>query len=275
MSSTRQADGGVKSARRVLEILELMTSRGEPLSLNDIVTNLELPRSSAHNLMATLVGAGFVRQQADKTYALSAKWLALVSAALGTASRTDLADLRHVAYPIMLRTANELSMTCNLAVLHRSNVVYVDKVNGRGTTLQIATHVGAMFPAHVTGLGKSILSSLEESELERWIEKHFDHTQLTPKSITSEEELHKDLEKARKQGYAIDDEESHLGVLCIAAPVLNADGEPVAAISISGIKPVVESRGIESVAAAIKQAASEVSSALVGMSPEAASRSIG
>jgi DNA-binding IclR family transcriptional regulator len=95
----------VKSARRVLGVLELLGSNPEPMALHEIASALELPRSSAHGLIGTLLDTGYVIQHRDKRYGLSMKWLALMSSTLASAVRINATNLREMASPVILRLA--------------------------------------------------------------------------------------------------------------------------------------------------------------------------
>src|SRR5689334_10833283 len=106
----------VKSARRVLDVLEPLASEPRPMALHEISAVVAMPASSAHRIMSTLVDAGFVDQN-DKRYTLSMKWFALMSAALASVGSWGSGNLRQVAYPVMLQLAAEFKVTANLAVL--------------------------------------------------------------------------------------------------------------------------------------------------------------
>lgn len=259
-----KSESGVKSARRVLGVLEFLSSNPEPKALHEIAGALEIPRSSAHGLMGTLLDTGFVSQHRDKRYGLSMKWLALMSSTLASAGRLHSTNLKEMASPVMLRLSVTLKMTCNLAVLHGRDVIYVEKVDSGLSGLQLGTHVGAMLPAYATALGKSMLAQFSEARREAWLDGEY--VSLTPKTKVVPAALRADLLETRRRGYAIDDEESHLGVVCIASAVLGHGGEPIVAISVSGVKPAVEAMGIDAVGAEVRESAAEISS-LLGASP--------
>lgn len=254
----------VKSADRVVELLELLTARGEPLALSDIVAELSIPKSSAHALLKTLQFRGLLVCGNDGRYQTSTKWLGLVSRALESASGGESVNLRQAAYPIMLRLSEDLGMTCNLAVLDGDSVVYVDKVHPRTSALNLNTHIGARLPASATGLGKSLLAGLDTESLEEWI-RTYELRSLTPKSIVRVPELRRALEETAKLGYAVDDEESHEGVVCVAASISDYRNQVMASISVSGLKGKVGRRGIGVVGGKVRSAADHISGEIGGV----------
>jgi IclR family acetate operon transcriptional repressor len=251
------SESGVKSARRVLGVLEFLSSNVEPMALHEIAGALELPRSSAHGLMGTLLDTGFVVQHRDKRYGLSMKWLALMSSTLASAVRINTTNLKEMASPVMVRLATTLSMTCNLAVLRGRDVIYIEKVDGGLSGLQIGTYVGAILPAHATALGKSLIAEFPDAQRDAWLDGEF--RALTPKTLVSSDDLRGDLVTTRGRGYAIDDEESHLGIICLASAIVGYGHEPVAAISASGVKPAVEAIGVDTIGAHVRESAAQVS----------------
>jgi DNA-binding IclR family transcriptional regulator len=196
----------------VLGVLELLGSNPEPMALHEIASALELPRSSAHGLIGTLLDTGYVIQHRDKRYALSMKWLALMSSTLASAVRINATNLKEMASPVILRLGATLNMTCNLAVLRGREVLYIEKVDSGLSGLQIGTHVGAILPAHATALGKSLVAQFSDDRREPWLDGEF--AALTPKTLVSSDDLRESLIETRERGYAIDDEESHVGVIC-------------------------------------------------------------
>jgi len=95
------------------------------------------------------------------------------------------------------------------------------------------SHIGWRAPLHSTAMGK-VLLSFSQNKL---LAKHIEQTQYTPNTITNRDLLEMELERIRERGWAIDDEETQLGVRCYAAPVKNYEGRVIAAISASG--PIV------------------------------------
>lgn len=219
----------VKSARRVVDLLELLGNARQPLRLRDITEQLGIPASSASMLLKTLVATRMVARDEHGAYRLGMKMLSLGNAALQTF------DVRGIARPIMTETTVRVRSTCNLAVLDGGTVVYLEKVSDPTSPVQLVTHIGARLPAHATALGKVLLAEMDQAERERLFGA-YQFTPMTAKTCRSLSELEMHLEAYQERGYSVDDEESHPGVMCFAAAVRDYSQTVIAAVSLSGIK---------------------------------------
>jgi DNA-binding IclR family transcriptional regulator len=140
-----------------------------------------------------------------------------------------------VAEPILRELAEKTGETAYMVVLDGSEVVYIEKIESQQLTggLKMASKVGSRNPLHSCAVGKTLLSFFPEQELDRLIrEKGL--SRRTVNTITEPEKLKEQLRVVRTQGYAVDDEENEEGIRCLAAPVFDEKGRPVAAISVSG-----------------------------------------
>jgi DNA-binding IclR family transcriptional regulator len=216
----------VKSAKRTLDILVLMTGREGRLTFTEISAALDLPRSSLHGLLATLVESGWVTYQpASRTYGLGIRTLEAGNAYL----RTD--DLPSRARPAMERIRDALDETVQLSVLDGRFNVYVAKVDGQ-QTLVLASAVGRRLPAHATGVGKVLLAGLDRATLDGLL-RSVELERYTPSTVTDQAALHRRLEAIRAAGYGTDEEEYTVGVRCVAVPVRDQGGQVIAAMSVS------------------------------------------
>lgn len=218
---------GVKSAVRVLDIFELLVQHPNGLSLSEICNVLELPKSSGHALLMTLVHRGYLREgRRERSYRLGPALFEIGSAYI---SSTDLvAD----GQAIVSEVAHACDETVHLAVLDGSDVLYVVKEEGT-STIRMVSAVGKRFPAHGTGVGKVLLASLDDDSLAERFPDDVPLPALTAKTITDPRAFRAELAAIRKQGYALDSEESTPGLSCVAAPVYGASGAVVAAMSIA------------------------------------------
>lgn len=218
---------GVKSAARVLDIFELLVQHPNGLSLSEICGVLELPKSSAHALLMTLVKRGYLRGgRRERTYRLGPALFEIGSAYI---SSTDLIADGQAIVSEVARASDE---TVHLAVLDGADVLYVAKEEGT-RTIRMVSAVGKRFPAHGTGVGKILLASLDDSALAERFPDGRPLVALTPQTITDPGALRTELEAIRSRGYAFDYEESTPGLSCVAAPVYGAAGRIVAGMSIS------------------------------------------
>ncbi len=215
----------VHSARKILEVLEALAARLEPIPLSDVATATGLPRATAFRLLRTLEEAGFARRAAGG-YALGPK-----CRLLGEAARSGL-DLRREALPILERLRDVSGETTQLAVLEDWQIVYLERVLSRQPVGYMRSRAGAILPAYCTGLGKALLAYQPRSEVEAWASTQT-FARLTPNTLTSAPALLEELDAIRERGYALDREEREPGVQCIAAPVRDHENEVVAAISVA------------------------------------------
>jgi IclR family KDG regulon transcriptional repressor len=227
MTQDEPAYSGVKSAARVLDIFELLVQHPSGLSLSEICSVLELPKSSAHALLLTLVKRGYLREgRRERSYRLGPALFEIGSAYI---SSTDLISDGQAIVSEVARTCDE---TVHLAVLDGADVLYVVKEEGT-RTIRMVSAVGKRFPAHGTGVGKILLSALDDEALAERFPAGRPLAALTPKTITDPEVLRAEVAAIRSRGYALDYEESTPGLCCVAAPVYGAAGSIVAGMSIS------------------------------------------
>lgn len=219
----------VKSARRVVDLLDLLSRSAEPLRLRDISAGLDMPSSSTSALLKTLASTGIIARDQHGGYRLGLRLLTFANSVLRSF------DIREIARPVMTEAAIRTRSTCNLAILDGDDVVYLEKVQDPHSLIQLVTHVGARLPAHATALGKVLVAEFAPDAQNAWLHTH-DFRRMTKNTATSAEEFLSGVDAYRRAGYAVDDEESHPGVMCFAAPVADHTGHVVAALSLSGIK---------------------------------------
>lgn len=216
----------VKSARRALEILELLTKHETPLAFTDIAERLDYPRSSLHGLLRTLASSGWLEfDERSRRYALGVRTLEAGNAY----SRSR--GLAERASAPMERIRDQLDETVQLAILDGRHNVYVAKYDG-GHALTLASEVGRRLPAHATGIGKVLLAGLDDDEFKR----RFAGVKLerfTAHTIGDFYELRRLLASVRERGYGTDDEEYTVGVRCVAVPVRDHTNNVVAGLSVS------------------------------------------
>lgn len=216
---------GVKSADRLMLLLEYLADHG-PAPFSLIVRNLELPNSSAHQLLQTATNRDFIElDPSTRKYRLGIKILEIGQAYFRTLS------LPAIAQPFMDHLRMLVGETVQLARLDGLHTIHI-AVAESPHPVKLITEVGMRRPAHATGLGKVMLASLPEGELRTrlsgaTLQRFSDHT------ITDPDELIAELAKVRERGYAEDREEFAIGCRCFAIPLHNDAGQTVAALSIS------------------------------------------
>ena len=247
--------GQVRSVAKALMILDMLALTHRGMSLGEIAKKLGAPKSTVHGLLSTLREYGYVEQSPlDGCYQLGIHLFELGMAV------ADNWDVRKVAAPYIERLLNEMQETVHLVVLDNGEVLYIDKRESN-QSLRIVSKVGARLPAHCTGVGKVLLAHLPPTEIKKIIETK-GLCKYTKNTITNPDFLEKELQKIRRQGYAIDDEEIMDGLRCVAAPIKDHKGEVCAAISVSG--PVVRLDGdkLRIAIDLVTETAEEISAAL-------------
>ena len=216
---------GEKSFFKIFEIIELIASSRNGLKGKEISLKTKIPLSTVFRMLKFLVERGYLVNQ-EQMYCLGTAMSRLGS----IASKQN--PLIKIAHPILMELSEQTLETVHLGKLQNTQIVYVDKVEGE-RSVRMGSMIGKTSPLHCTGVGKTILAFLS-GEKQDDIISSVDFTSFTPQTIQNRESLKKELAKIKKQGYAVDNCEHELGVYCVAAPVLDADGVPVCAISISG-----------------------------------------
>ncbi|MDI3280627.1 MAG: IclR family transcriptional regulator [Bacillota bacterium] len=216
----------VQSVERALGILEAVADEG-PLNLTELAERVALSPSTTYRLLQTMTRLGFIRHdRSTGRYRLGLKALKIGAVAIRQF------DLRAVARPHLRQLVEQCNETANLVVLDGAEVVYVDQVECSNMVRMLA-ELGSRLPATCTGAGKAILAFLPPEELEHLLAEQ-PLVAYTPYTITAREEFQANLEAVRRRGYAVDNEERELGVRCVAAPIRDAAGKVVAAVSVSG-----------------------------------------
>ncbi|MCW3489579.1 IclR family transcriptional regulator [Dethiobacter alkaliphilus] len=225
-----QADGNiVQSVERALTLLEILADEGAPMAITDIAEKVNLKISTVHRLLGTLIYKGYVEKEPETAkYKLSLKLMSI-----GQSSVYPL-DLRSKARPYLEELVKRCNETANLSILDGGEVVYIDQVESTNIVIvKMFSTIGSRRQAHCTGSGKVMLAHLPADELEKTLAT-MELKRYTNETITDVEILRKELERVRKQGYALDMGEREREMRCVAAPVRKHDGEVIAAISVSG-----------------------------------------
>lgn len=244
---TLEETEGAQTLLRGLWLLERVADGVH--DLKRLAETLGLSRSTAHRILSTLSRAGYLRHEPRKGYFLGPKLIRLGFKAYGQL------HLPALARPHLEALRDATKETVHLAVLEGREVVYIDKVPGK-RELVLASQIGSRFPAQSTALGKAILAFLPE---ERWREAFIPGLNRTPRTLGDYERFREELRTTRVRGYALDLEENEPGVRCVAAPILNVQGEPVAAVSVSTASIYLDEHRIPEVAEAVQETARRIS----------------
>ena len=223
---TPQGTYKVQALDRAFSVLDLLGESETPLGLAQVAAALALHKSTAHRFLMVLERHRMVERTGTGKFRLGLRLFDLGNRAI------EQYDLRERAQPHLRRLVAETEETAHLCILEAARVIYIDKIEP-ARSVRMITRIGASNPVHCTSVGKAILAFLPEERINDVISRtRFER--FTPRTIATEEAFRAEIEKTRRRGYAVDDEELEDGLRCIAVPVLDAQRLPVAAVSVSG-----------------------------------------
>lgn len=214
----------VGALEKGLAVIEAFERNNPRLTLSEVGRRTGLTRAAARRYLLTLARLGYAESD-GKLFWLAPRVLRLGYAYMSTT------PLPKLAQPVLDRIGERVQEVASIGVVDDGSVVFLAHSASR-RIISAATGVGTRIPAFCSALGRAILASRPEAEIEAFLDAH-DFTKLTPKTKTHRQELHDELMKVRAEGYAVSDEELELGLRSIAVPVANARGEVVLAMSVS------------------------------------------
>jgi DNA-binding IclR family transcriptional regulator len=245
---------GVQSLGRAFAILEAVARHRDGIGLADLTKLVGLHNSTTFHLAKTMVALGYLRQEREtKRYRIGRPLFALAASAL------DEIEMVNLATPVLEELSRETGESSHFAVRMGDAVVVIARTGGPGA-FQLADRVGVVRPAHCTALGKVILASLGDDQLERFLAR-VELTPSTPSSITDAATLRREVAEVRRAGVAYDEGEFNLEVRCIAVPVRDFTGQIAGALGISGPIWRQTGRGQNAKAKMLQTAADRLSAA--------------
>jgi len=243
---------GVQAIARAAAVLRALERAPEGLGLGEIAAATELPKSTAHRIVAALAEEDLVAQAADGRVRLGGG-----IARLGAASRDALAERLR---PVLLDLRRQLDETVDLAVLDGASVRFVDQVPAP-QRLRAMSSVGEVFPLHCTANGKALLAAMPEPQAAALLPKRL--ARFTAHTIGSRDELFAELAQVRRRGVAFDREEHTEGICAVGVAIPGAAEPVLAALSVP--VPTQRFRGNErQLAAAVREAAAAAESLNAG-----------
>lgn len=217
----------IQSVDRTLQIFQLFIEERRPMGVSEISNKLSLHKSIIHRLLATLCYHGYLQQDAgNEQYMIGPKAFELGSVYSASNNLIDLGK------QVLAQMVDDFRLTSHLAILEGTSVLYL--LNYEPDHLKyLYGAVGQRKAIYSTALGKCLTAWLPTEKTTKLLET-CDFEPKTEYTIRSLEQFLEELAVVRKQGYAVDRDESVLGARCVAAPVRDTSGNVVAAISISG-----------------------------------------
>jgi len=245
----------LQSLDRAVAVLELLGESDGPLGLADVCERMELHKSTAHRALMVLERTCLIERTPENRFRLGLKLYELGSRAI------EQIDLRARVQPWFRKLSAQVGETVHLGVMQKTSIVYLDKVDPINRRVWLASRIGASNPVHCTAMGKAILAFLPPDAAADII-AHIRFTRFTPRTLCTPEALQRSLDRVRRRGYAIDDEEVECGVRCVGAPILNESGRPVAAVSVSGPSSRITQQSVPGIAEHLLKCCREISASL-------------
>jgi len=211
---------------RMFQLLEILASHEEPVSLKDIAEQSKLHPSTAHRILNDMTIGRFVERPEPGSYRLGMRLLEL-----GNLVKARL-NVRDAALGPMRDLHKLIQQPVNLSVRQGDEIVYVERAYSERSGMQVVRAIGGRAPLHLTSVGKLFLANDDPARVRAYATRTGLAGQ-TRNSLTQLPRLEAELDQARQTGVARDNEELELGVRCMAAGILDDHGKLVAGLSIS------------------------------------------
>ncbi len=208
---------------RALEIIEILSTEGSAVPLNELSRRLDMPKSGCHRILSALVARGFVQQDPEtQRYEPTLKLPILGFQFLASTG------LKDICQPELRRLSRETGELARLAVLDNERLYFVSEAQGATWGLRFDANLGREAALHATAAGKAWLATLSNEDATRVVlAQGFGKGQtLGPNAVTDIAGLLAELEKTRKTGIGIAREEAELGVTSVAAPIRAKNADP-------------------------------------------------
>ena len=219
-------DTSIKSADRVLDVLELLCRRGNSATHSEIAFSLDIPKSSLTNLLRNLTSRGYLKKElSDMTYTLGPAFFSLAEKGRKVKSILKIASTQ---------VSWLTEKTYEAAAFYLFKGDHVERVIGKEANYPLSYRMtpGIKFPLYSAAAGKAVLAALPEKEQQIYFKK----TQIKPmtkNTATTEQEIRKRL-RANKadDGIVISNGENSVGVIALAIAILDEESLPIGAISV-------------------------------------------
>ena len=242
---------GAPSVKKAFEILGALSSSKEGLGVSEIARGLNMAKSTVHGMTSTLEELGAVmRNPQTKRYRLG-----LTLFELGRLTYSQI-DIKTLARSIMEELMEKTQASVFLGILNWDHVTVLDIVESR-QDLKITAPIGTTIPLFAGAVGKVFLASMEEEQTEKVIRSK-GLTRFTENTIVDPELYYQELQRVRKVGYAVDDEEYILGVRAVASPIVGL-GQLMSAIWVVGFKASLDEKKMKVLITMTRKAAEDIS----------------
>ena len=221
-----ESKNSIQVIERMTHLLDALASSPAPAGLKYLAQFAALHPSTAHRILSAMVKDRLVERVEQSGYRLGMRLIEL-----GNLAKSRLSVREH-ALPFMRELHAATGEAVNLSVRREDEIVYIERSSSGRAMMRVVNVIGGRAPLHITAGGKLFLledgaAGLREYDNRKMLLRH------THKNLTHQGALEKDLDKVRRQGYALDHEEAELGVRCIGAGIRDDAGALVAGLSVS------------------------------------------
>ncbi len=221
----RPGDSYVQSFARGLAVIRSFDASAPQQTLSEVAQRTGLTRAGARRILLTLEGLGYVRSQ-GRQFCLTPRILDLGFAYLSSLPLWNLAE------PVMEKLVEELKESCSAAVLDGADIVYVLRVPTH-KIMSINLGIGSRLPATCTSMGRTLLAELDGASVDALLASA-PPTAHTARTITDPALLKAELERVRRQGWCLVDQELEEGLVSLSVPIRDRAGRAIAAMNVSG-----------------------------------------
>lgn len=252
MAKKTEDSYNVPGLEKGLAIIELLSSSTKGLTMQDVISTTDVTSTTAYRILSTLLRLDYVvYNESGKTYKLSRKLLRLGYQTVGEH------DVLETILPSLRVLRDKVKESVFFGVLGEEKGVFIEQAQSV-YPFKFVLEAGASFDLHNSAPGKALLAYSSPIIRESFLNKmHFER--CTKNTIITRNAYIKELEKVREKGYAVDIEESLIGVVCVGAPIFDFESKPVGAIWISGPNSRLNEDVFESVIKNLLETTSELS----------------
>ncbi|MEA2066882.1 MAG: IclR family transcriptional regulator [Thermotogota bacterium] len=228
----------MQAIERIIKIFDSFSLDKPELTLKELTDKTGLHKSTVYRIAEALNRVNILsKDNKISKYRIGIKLFELGSLYLETL------ELRELAFPEIEKLSKYTEESIHMGVLDGNEVTSIEGM-GSSHNLQAKLWIGKRSPIYCTSVGKAILAFLPDKEQEE-ILSSIELKRYTKNTITDKKEFEKELERIKKQGFALDNEEHDEGIMCVGAPIFNNKGKVVASISISGPKIRMKGQKLE------------------------------
>lgn len=250
---TAETRNSVQSLNRALDLLEAFPKLGPEIGLTNIAEELGLNKATAYRLLSTLEQRGFLeRSPYDRRYRLGVRLFEL-----GAYYQNQI-DVRHMALPFLTTLVETIHEAAFLCVRDGDDALCVERMEAEQEVKIFALRVGGRLPLHTGAAPRVLIAGFNMQEVEDYAART-GLPAFTPKTITTLEDLVRDIETTQKQGYALSLEDVTPGIIAVGAPVRDYTGNTIASISISGLHSRFDAARLQMAAEEVKRTAQRIS----------------